>query len=107
MRRSVSINKRQADCLRDALDHAMRQLNEWGCPPQSIVVLNFEHAEPRRVAAAFETLRRNHFTRWLRHHSSARVPRCYIWCLERVSRPHFGDHSRERSLRPGVRRVAA
>jgi hypothetical protein len=97
MRRSTCISRRQADLLRDAFHRAQNAARAAAAPLNLYIVLNFDHAGPWDFAGAFQTLRRNHFTRWLRHHTGGRVPPYYVWCLEHVSRPGFGANYHARS----------
>ena len=92
-RRSRHINRRQARNFRYAIMYAETQAAAQGRPLDTFVTLNFDHTDcpPERVSKAFEKLRDNHFTRWLRYQSWARrrdwTPAYYVWSIEN----HGGD----------------
>jgi hypothetical protein len=88
MRLSDSIDRRQAANLQAAFHHAVTELPAIGCPLNQYAVSAFHYAEPWEVGRAFEVLRRNHLSRWLRHHTGGRTPPYFIWCIENAATPY-------------------
>jgi hypothetical protein len=84
---SAHVNKRQGSNFLKAVSFA----DEMGRPLNTFVTLNLHHTPcpPEAVSAAFERLRDNHFTRWLRHRSKTSRggfgPPAYVWCVENAS----------------------
>lgn len=82
------VNRRQASNFL----HAVSFADAVGRPLNAFVTVNFHHTPcpPDRVSAAFERLRDNHFTRWLRYNSRSPYrrdlgPPTYVWCVEDAS----------------------
>lgn len=85
VRRSHHVNRRQAETFFPAIKFA----EALGRPLNLFVTINFAHTacRPEAVSAAFERLRDNHFTRWLRYVSrrgkgGGYGPPTYVWVLE-------------------------
>jgi hypothetical protein len=81
LRFTHAISRRQADNIRRALRYSDTQLKALGCPLNTFVTLNFDYTDcpPAMVSKAFERLRDNHFTRWLRYQAQTAY---YVWVLE-------------------------
>lgn len=84
-RQSRHIDRRQVSNFFGAVQAA----ETLGRPLNTFVTLNFDHTtcEPMYVSGAFEKLRDNHFTRWLRYQSrrsrrSNYGPPTYAWVIE-------------------------
>src|SRR5215471_17764688 len=88
LRQSRYINRKQARNFRQARLYAEEQAAAQGRPLDTFVTLNFDHTDcpPEIVSKAFEKLRDNHFTRWLRYQSLTRrrdwTPAFYVWSIE-------------------------
>ena len=93
LRHTRYINRRQAHNFRYAILYAETRAAAQGRQLNTFVTLNFDHTDcqPERVSKAFEKLRDNHFTRWLRYQSLTRrrdwTPAFYVWSIEN----HGGD----------------
>jgi hypothetical protein len=93
LRHTRYINRRQAHNFRHAILYAETRAAAQGRQLNTFVTLNFDHTgcPPERVSKAFEKLRDNHFTRWLRYQSLTRrrdwTPAFYVWSIEN----HGGD----------------
>ena len=93
LRETRHINRRQAHNFRHAILYAETQAAAQGRELNTFVTLNFDHTDcpPEHVSKAFEKLRDNHFTRWLRYRSLTRrrdwTPAFYVWSIEN----HGGD----------------
>jgi hypothetical protein len=82
VRRTQHIGWRQAQNFLEAIRYADVNLVELSRPLNTFATINFGHIAcfPEVVSAIFETLRDNHFVRWLRYGTSDLS--YYVWVIE-------------------------